>query len=383
MRHLRFLRPVIYCAMLIACSLSALSLNANSLNSHEKKMVIIKSSFGTTPAGQEIHQFQCVNENGLEMRLITYGAIMTEFQAPDRDGQLENITLGFPNLEGYLQRHPYFGSTVGRYANRIAKGRFTLEGKQYQLATNNGPNHLHGGDIGFDKRVWDAQPQQTDRSVGVRFSYTSPDGEEGYPGTLKATVVYQLTNDNELRIDYSATTDAPTILNLTNHTYWNLASSGGGQILDHKLMLAADHYLPVDSTLIPTGEKKSVQGTPFDFTQPERIGARIDQVEGDPPGYDHCFVLRSQDGSLAMAARVTEPNTGRVMEVSTTQPGIQFYTGNFLSGLESDGEFKRHEGFCLETQHYPDSPNRPEFPSVVLRPGEEYRQTTVHKFSTQ
>jgi aldose 1-epimerase len=356
---------------------------AQSSHRHEAEMRITQSPYGTTPEGQEIQQFTCRNAHGLEMRLITYGAILVAINVPDREGNLDNITLGFDRLEGYLQRHPYFGATVGRYANRIAGGQFTLDGKHYQLATNNGPNHLHGGESGFDKRVWTAVPWQTESSVGVRFTYESPDGEEHYPGTLQATVAYQLTNDNELRIDYTATTDAPTIVNLTNHAYWNLSGTSAGTILDHQLLLVADHYLPVDSTLIPTGELAPVRNTPFDFTQSARIGAQIDQVPGDPPGYDHCFVLRNQDGALALAARVTDPGTGRVMEIHTTQPGIQFYTGNFLDGSAENGHFQQHAAFCLETQHYPDSPNRPAFPSVVLRPGETYRQTTVHRFFVQ
>jgi aldose 1-epimerase len=314
------------------------------------------------------------------MKIMNYGAIVVELRTPDRHGKLENITLGFPTLDGYLGKHPYFGATVGRYANRIALGKFTLDGTSYSLAQNNGPNHLHGGIVGFSHALWDAQPVQTHDSVGVRFNHTSPDGEEGYPGTVAATVVYTLTNGNELRIEYTATTDKATPINLTNHAYWNLAGAGQGTILDHELMLAADTYLPVDATLIPTGELASVAGTPFDFTSPHRIGARIGQVKGDPPGYDHCFVLRGQKGALELAAHVRHVGSGRTMEVYTTQPGVQFYTGNFLDGGPAGGGYPRNAGFCLETQHYPDSPNRPEFPSVVLRPGETYHEITVHRF---
>jgi aldose 1-epimerase len=314
---------------------------------------------------------------------MTYGAIVVELQTPDRDGNLENVTLGFDQLDGYLGAHPYFGATVGRYANRIAKGKFVLDGKTYSLATNNGPNHLHGGELGLSRVVWAAEPVESDTAVGVKFRYTSPDGQDGYPGTLSATVVYTLTNQDELRIDYTATTTKATVINLTNHCYWNLGGAGSGTILDHQLMLAADEYLPVDDTLIPTGQLAKVADTPFDFTTPHVIGSRIDQVTGDPPRYDHCFALRSRDGSLASAARVVHPASGRTMEIYTTQPGIQFYTGNFLDGGPANGNYPRNAGFCLETQHFPDSPNRQTFPSVVLRPGETYRQTTVHKFTVQ
>ncbi len=343
-------------------------------------MSVSKSSFGKTADGADVELYTCVNSGGLVMKIMTYGAIVVEMQVPDRDGKLANITLGFDSLAGYLGDHPYFGSTVGRYANRIAQGKFTLDGREYTLATNNGPNALHGGIVGFNRVVWKAQPVTQDDAVGVTFTYTSKDGEEGYPGTLKATVTYLLTNDDQLRIDYQATTDKATPINLTNHCYWNLAGAGSGTILNHELLLTADQYLPVDDTLIPTGQLAQAAGTPFDFRQPHRIGARIDQVTGDPPGYDHCFVLRNQTGQMAVAARLTDPTSGRVMEISTTQPGIQFYTGNFLDGSLSNGGYDRNEGLCLETQHYPDSPNRSEFPNVILRPGETYRECTIHRF---
>lgn len=346
-------------------------------------MSVSRSTFGETPDGQKVDLYTCVNANGLVMKVMTYGAIVTQLQAPDRNGKLANITLGFDKLEGYLGDHPYFGATVGRYANRIAKGKFTLDGKEYTLATNNGPNALHGGEVGFSRVMWDAQPVETDSAVGVKFTHVSPDGDEGYPGKLTATVTYTLTNVNEMRISYEAVCDKATPINLTNHCYWNLAGAGSGTILDHRLMLTADKYLPVDDTLIPTGELTPVAGTPFDFRKPHRIGERIDQVTGDPPGYDHCFVLRNQDGDMALAARVTESTSGRVLEILTDQPGIQFYTGNFLDGSNANGGYDRNEGFCLETQHYPDSPNQSSFPSVILRPGQTYRTRTIHRFLSE
>lgn len=343
-------------------------------------MQVSKSAFGTTADGQAVDLYTCTNAQGLVMKVMSFGAILVELCTPDRDGKLENITLGFPTLDGYLGKHPFFGATVGRYANRIAGGAFTLDGKTYTLARNNGPNHLHGGLVNFSRVVWDAQPVENEDSVGVRFTYVSRDGEEGYPGTVNAQVVYTLTNQNELRMEYTATTDKATPINLTNHSYWNLNGAGRGDILDHELMLAADRYLPVDATLIPTGELAPVAGTPFDFTSPHKIGARIGQTPGDPTGYDHCFVLRGQEGRLELAARVRDAVSGRTMEVYTTQPGVQLYTGNFLDGGPGGGGYGRHAAFCLETQHYPDSPNRPEFPSVVLRPGATYHELTVHKF---
>ncbi|MCB9921593.1 MAG: galactose mutarotase [Planctomycetaceae bacterium] len=347
------------------------------------EMSITKTSFGKTEDGQEIDLYTCTNANGLVVKLTNYGAIVVSVETPDRDGKLANITLGFDRLDGYLQRHPYFGATVGRYCNRIAKGKFTLDGREYTLATNNGENHLHGGDAGFDKQVWKAEEVNTDAGVGVRFSRRSVDGEEGYPGNLDVTATYTLTNANELHMEFTAQTDKATPCNLTNHNYWNLAGAGSGTNENHELQLEADKYLPVDDGLIPTGELADVKGTPLDFSSPHKIGERLKEIDADPVGYDHCYVLRSQDGSMALAARVKEPSTGRVMEIYTTQPGIQLYSGNFLDGSESGGGFNQYGAFCLETQHYPDSPNQPSFPTTILKPGETYKQTTVHKFSVE
>jgi aldose 1-epimerase len=304
----------------------------------------------------------------------------------DRDGQLDDVVLGYPTLDGYLEASPYFGSIVGRYGNRIAGGRFTLDGKTYRLATNDGPNHLHGGLRGFDKVVWDAEPSETDSTATVALTYTSPAGEEGYPGTLRARVAYTLTASSELLVEYQATTDAPTPVNLTQHSYFNLAGAGRGDILGHELTIAADRYTPVDATLIPTGELAPVAGTPFDFRTPNPIGARIAQDDEQlrrGRGYDHNFVLTREGTGLASAARVVDRTTGRTLEISTTEPGIQFYSGNFLDGTITgkDGRVYGHRaGFCLETQHFPDSPNQPTFPSTILGPGEEYRSTTVFAF---
>ncbi len=355
-----------------------------SQKTSEAKMSISKQSWGKTPEGAEVDLYTLGNVNGLRVKIMTYGATITSVEVPDRNGKSENVTLHLDSLADYLKGHPFFGSTVGRYANRIAKGRFSLAGKPYTLAVNNGPNHLHGGLKGFDKVVWKAEPVETDASVGVVFSYASADGEEGYPGALSVRVTYSLTNDNELKMAYWAKTDKPTVLNLTNHTYWNLGDGGASDVLGHELTLNADRYLPVDAGLIPLGELKSVRGTPMDFLQPNTIGARIDKVEG---GYDHCYVLNKERGEkgLSLAARAVAPKSGRVMEVYTTQPAIQFYTGNFLDGTLHAGDktYGQHFGFCLETQHYPDSPNQPTFPSTVLKPGEQYEQLTVYKFSVK
>jgi aldose 1-epimerase len=351
----------------------------------DAKPTIEKKPFGKLPDGMEVEQYVLANRGGMKAKIITYGAILTELDAPDRAGTMGDVVLGFDNLDGYLKGHPFFGATVGRVANRIAKGKFTLGGKDYRLAVNNGPNALHGGRKGFDKVVWKAEPKETPDGPSVAFSYQSSDGEEGYPGNLSATVTYTLTNDNALKIDYMATTDKPTPVNLTNHTYFNLAGPNSHDILNHEILFNADEYTPADETLIPTGEIKSVRDTPLDFTEPRKIGARIAQLKPNPGGYDHNIVLRSSAG-LNLAARVTEPTTGRVMEMYTTEPGVQFYTGNFLDGkLKGKGgiAYSKHSGFCLEAQHFPDSVNHPKFPSVILKPGETYRQTTVYKFSAK
>ena len=347
------------------------------------KMNLTKSVYGKLADGTQVDVYTLTNAAGMRARLITFGAILVSLETPDRDGKLADVTLGYDTLGEWVKGTSYFGATVGRYANRIAKGKFTLDGKAYTLATNNGPNHLHGGIKGFNKVLWDAKPVRAANAVGVAFTRVSKDGEEGYPGNLTATVVYTLTSANELKIDYTATTDKPTIVNLTHHSYWNLTGGAAGDILGHELMLAADQYTPTDEGLIPTGVMAPVKGTPLDFTKPTAIGARIAKVAG---GYDHNFPLRAKGPEMALAARVTEPKSGRVLEISTTEPGIQFYSGNFLDGTEigkGGVAYKKHFGFCLESQHYPDSPNKPDWPSVVLRPGQTYRHTTIHKFSAK
>ncbi|MHC4157643.1 MAG: aldose epimerase family protein [Planctomycetota bacterium] len=345
-------------------------------------MSIEKKPFGKTLDGRDVDLYTLTNNNGLQAEIMTYGGIVRTLLVPDRDGNLADIVLGYDTLEEYIKDNPYFGALIGRFGNRIAKGKFTLDGVEYTLATNNDQNHLHGGDKGFDKVVWDAEELQTEEGPALKLTYTSKDGEEGYPGNLTCTVVYTLTNNNELTVDYEAETDKNTVVNLTHHSYFNLAGHNSGDILGHELMLTADNFTPVDDTLIPTGEIKAVNGTPMDFTKPMVVGSRIDQVKG---GYDHNFVLNSSGGSLALAASVYEPNTGRVMEISTTEPAIQFYSGNFLDGSNKGkgAVYNKHNGFCLETQHFPDSPNQPNFPSVVLKPGEKYTHLTVHKFSAR
>jgi aldose 1-epimerase len=339
--------------------------------------------YGKLPDGTEIQLFTLVNGNGLRARLTNFGAILVSLETPDRDGGLADVTLGYDTLDGWVADKCYMGATAGRYANRIAKGRFTLDGRTHQLATNDGANHLHGGVKGFNKVVWTARAVRTAGAGGVAFRYVSGDGEEGYPGMLTTTVTYLLTDADELTVEYAATCEAPTVVNLTHHSYWNLRGAAGGDTLAHELTLYADRYTPVDGTLIPTGELAAVAGGPMDFTRPTAIGARIAQVPG---GYDHNWVLRSQDGSLAPAAKVYEPARGRVMEILTTEPGIQFYAGNFLDGTirgKGGAVYGKGYGFCLETQHYPDSPNQPAFPTTVLRPGQTYRHKTVHKFSAR
>jgi len=360
--------------------------NSNQPATDEKKMSVSKEFYGKLPDGTQIDQYTLSNPSGLKVKIITYGAIVTGVETPDRNGKVENITLHRDALADYMEigkdgkpTTPYFGATVGRYGNRIAKGRFTLDGKEYKLATNNGPNALHGGIKGFNAVVWKAEPVQSPGVVGVAFTRISPDGEEGYPGTLKVKVTYSLTDKDELKMDYEATTDKATVVNLTNHNYWNLAGAGNGDILKHELTIDADRVVPVDATLIPLGRLDPVQGTAFDFTKSKPIGRDMAQVDG---GYDHCYVLIRKSGGLELAARVVEPASGRAMEVYTTQPAIQFYTGNFLDGTVRGGgkAYQKHYGLCLETQHYPDSPNQKDFPTTVLKPGETYRQSTVHKF---
>lgn len=351
---------------------------------------IERAPFGTTQEGDSVEVFTLANEDGMEARVTNYGGIILSLMVPDRDGQLADVVLGFDSLSGYLEGHPYFGAIIGRYGNRVAGGQFTVDGETYELATNDGANHLHGGDVGFDKLVWDAEPFVNEDGEGLIFRYTSQAGEEGYPGTLETTVTYTLTDDNELIFDYHATTDAPTPVNLTQHSYFNLAGDGSGDILDHVVTIHADEFTPVDSTLIPTGEFRSVEGTPFDFREPTPIGERIDadnEQIGYGPGYDHNFVLR-RDGPSdepELAARVEDPTSGRVMEILTTEPGLQFYSGNFLDGsLSGKGgaSYEHRTGFAMETQHFPDSPNQETFPSTILRPGEEYTSRTIYRFST-
>jgi len=316
---------------------------------------------------------------------MTYGALLVSLTAPDRDGRVDEITLGFDDLKGYLGEHPYFGATVGRYGNRIAGAKFRLGDEMYELAANNGPHHLHGGIKAFDKVAWTGAEEASADDDTIRFSYVSPDGEEGYPGNLSVDVSYTLTGSGELIIDYEATTDRTTPLNLTNHTYWNLAGAGSGDVRGHELELNASGYLPVDDTLIPTGEIRAVAGTPMDFTTRQTIGSRIDQVEGG--GYDHCYVVdrreKQGDTESALVGTARDPSTGRTMTVWTTMPGVQLYTGNFLDGIRGRGGavFEKHHGFCLETQYFPDSPNQPAFPSCLLAPGQTYRHTTRHAFS--
>lgn len=347
---------------------------------------VTHSDFGKTKAGKAVTLYTLINKHGLKAKVMTYGATLTELIVPDRAGHMGDIVLGFDNLADYETKSPFFGATTGRVANRIAKGEFELDGETYQLAINNGPNTLHGGKVGFDKKVWTAKVLDGDEAA-VEFHYLSPDMEENFPGDLDVTVTYTLSNDNALRINYKATTDKPTIVNLTNHSYFNLSAFKVPTILNEVMMINAREFTPVDETSIPTGRLRSVFGTVFDFTSPTAIGDRIQQVPGGPPiGYDHNYVIDGPPGELNLCARVYEPESGRAMEVLTTEPGVQFYTGNYLDGsiVGIHGHrYVQHAGFCLETQHYPDSIHHPNFPSTVLRPGKTYTQTTVHKFSTR
>ncbi len=374
-------------AMLLVGQAPALR-GAQTAPNSAPKPSIARQPFGTVD-GQPVDLFILSNARGMRAAITNYGGIVVELWVPDRQGRLADVVLGYPTVQEYVKNSPYFGAIIGRYGNRIGKARFVLGGKEYRLAANDHGNHLHGGIKGFDKVIWNAQPALTSEGPELTLSYLSKDGEEGYPGNLHVTVTYRLTRDNALDIQYHATTDKPTPVNLTNHSYFNLRGQGEGDILGHELMLCARQFTPVDAGLIPTGELRPVEGTPLDFRKSVAIGKRIDQPDEQlrfGRGYDHNFVLDKRPGELGLAARVVEPTTGRVMEVLTTEPGIQFYSGNFLDGTNvgKGGKVYRHRyGFCLETQHFPDSPNKPQFPSAILQPGQEYRSRTIYRFSTK
>ena len=379
-----------YCngIFIICCYIISLMAIIGSGCSHEKAdevtgKTITQKPFGTLDDGREVSLFTLSNEHELEVNITNYGGIVTSIRTPDKNGDWDNVVLGFDSLKPYLEGTPYFGAIIGRYGNRIANGRFELSGTEYTLATNNGDNHLHGGIKGFDKVLWDAEPQP---DGSLKLTYLSEDGEEGYPGNLKVEVVYALSNNNELKIRYRATTDKATPVNLTNHSYFNLSGEPENTILDHKLKINAQKYTPVNEDLIPTGELKPVEGTPFDFTSFHTIGERIGQVPG---GYDHNFVLKrstQSEDSLFHAATVRHPESGREMKVFTTEPGLQFYSGNFLDGslTAPDGSSMiKHAALCLETQHFPNSPNEPGFPTTILQPGDRYQTSTIYQFTTQ
>jgi aldose 1-epimerase len=377
-RHLVILGAVTGLVCLAGCE----SMQRSSIGGQ-----ITRAPFGTAKDGTPVDIFTLRNANGVEARICNYGGIVVSLRVPDRNGVLGDVVLGYDNLDGYTKSSPYFGCLIGRYGNRIAKGKFTLNGKEYTLATNNYPNHLHGGIKGFDKVVWQARGVPSLLGPTVELRYVSKDGEEGYPGNLTVTAVYTLTDDNALRLDYSATCDRDTVVNLTQHSYFNLA--GKGDILGHLVYINAERFTPVDSTLIPTGELRPVAGTPFDFRTATAIGARINQDDEQLKfgnGYDHNWVINKPKGALGLMARVTEPTTGRVLEVLSTEPGLQFYTGNFLDGSitgKGGWVYQFRNGFCMEPQHYPDSPNQPSFPSVVLKPGQVYQNTIIYRFSVQ
>jgi aldose 1-epimerase len=350
----------------------------------------MKTAFGQLPDGTPVELYTLVNSGGCEMKITNYGCIVVSLKVPDKDGKLGDVVLGYETLGAYVENNPYFGAVVGRFGNRIGSAKFTLDGIEYSLAANDGENHLHGGIKGFDKVLWKGEEVSSNEGPAVKFSYLSVDGEEGYPGNLTAEITYTLTNDNGLRIDYLATTDKKTILNLTHHSYFNLAGAGSGDILGHEMMIAADRFIPTRPDLIPTGELRNVRGTPFDFNTPTTIGARIGQEDEQlrsGGGYDHCWVFKkSKSDALELGVRVYEPTSGRLMEVHTTEPGVQFYSGNFLDGSnvgKGGLAYEYRSALCLEPQHFPDSPNQPQFPTVVLEPGQEYRKTTIYKFSAR
>lgn len=368
----------LYVVLIAACLTSGRAIGRTGLEISQKP-------FGQIPDGRKVTLYELTNENGLYASVIDYGAILVSLHVPGRNGKFADVVLGFDDLDAYLKRNPLFGAVVGRYANRIAHASFTLDGTEYKLTANAGQNHIHGGrSKRFDKVIWKGQTFRNNEEVGVRLTYLSKDGDEGFPGNLDCTLTYNLTNNNELKISYEATTDKPTIVNLTNHSYFNLAGAGEGDVLDHEMTINADFYTPSDEALIPTGEIHFVKDTPLDFTEPKTIGARINELK-QTRGYDHNYVLKNSSGSLVPAARVYEPASGRVMEVRTTEPGMQFYTANGMRGIQGKDRktYNQHYGFCLETQHFPDSPNKPHFPSVVLRPGQKFSSMTVFIFSTR
>ena len=375
------MKTITLLGIFIATIFTFLFTSCNQINKvkMEKTKGITRSSFGTA-AGKEVFLYTLINSKGTEVKITNFGGIVTSWVSADKNNKKSSIVLGYDSLSGYLATHPYFGAIVGRYGNRIAKGKFSIDSVEYTLAINNGPNHLHGGVVGFDKVVWEPTVEN-DSIPSLLLSYLSKDGDEGYPGNLNVDVHYTLTDQDELKIEYTATTDKKTVVNLTNHSYFNLTGDVANSILDHELQIDADHFTSVDSTLIPTGEITSVNGTPFDFTQPTKIGLRIDSVKG---GYDHNYVFNKIDASLTKVVSVSEQKSGRLLEVYTTEPGVQFYTGNFLDGTlkTSDGKvINQHAALCLETQHFPDSPNEPNFPTTILLPGQKYHSITVYKLS--
>ena len=355
----------------------------------EKAVSITSSDFGTTASGEKVTKYFLENKDGIQVDIITYGGRITSLRTPDKEGSMKNVVLGFDSIEQYEKDNPFFGALIGRYGNRIAKGKFSLDGTEYTLAQNNGENNLHGGVQGFDKKVWEAKTEESEDSVKLILTYLSPDMEEGFPGNLSTTVTYTLNKDNTLDVLYEAETDKTTVVNLTQHAYFNLSGDFSNTILDHMVEIDADSFLPVDGGLIPTGELKPVEGTPFDFREPKLVGEDINAENEQLTlggGYDHCWVLNDQDAGYRSVATAHHPATGRTLEVLTNEPGIQFYTGNFLDGTlpaPNGGTYAQRSGFCLETQHYPDSPNQPEFPSVTLKPGETYSTKTTFKFSTK
>ena len=375
---------------MLAAILALASCGSKSVTRKYSEVKILEADFGQLADGRSAKLYTLRNSNGIEMTVSDYGGIIVSLKVPDRNGRFDDIVLGYENLSDYLKETPYFGAIIGRYGNRIGKAKFSIDGDEYMLAANDGANHLHGGEVGFDKVLWKADPVIGGDAAAITFSYLSKDGEEGYPGNLNCKVTYTLGNDNSLRFDYEATTDKPTVCNLTQHAYWNLGGHDSGTILDHELVLHADHFTPVDKGLIPTGELRRVAGTPFDFRKPATIGSRIAEKNEQlnfGKGYDHNWVIsRESRKEMELAATLYEPGSGRLMEVWTEEPGIQFYSGNFLDGKltgKADVKYAHRSGLCLETQHYPDSPNQGSFPSVILRPGEVYKTSTLHKFKVK